>query len=721
MLRSRILLIGLLAGSSLPALAQTAVLPVYACTLPGTQATVSGLKSTNYQQGIIPSCLVTVYLTGTQTLATTTPQSPFTANTNGSIPPIYAAINQGYDVVLSGGVAPNTYPAPVTLTGVMPSATAMCATPLGIPCGGTGATTAAGAALNIIGATITGALGTSSQVTDFPGTLVTSNALQAVTSAGVDSGVYFPSICGVSQTGFTIPSWCAGSDLGAWTNAALAAGAKAIYWAGGATISTPVLISHPINLGIDASMYTASSTLGSNPMITIIASSTVEMVPGQTNSSGNGCGVGGTILKAGSGFTDFLIRVTSTFPGGFWNVTGTKISGGCIDGNSHTANGISWKGGIFFSSAGNVGLAGTNIGIDIDEAGQEVEGWSLDAHCEDAMTCLNIHDSTSAQSSAGNFHIYSLNISMLTAGAVGINVDAYSTPYAGVIDQLKIWFACEYPSTSGCLAASNQTGIKSRSNWWGTVIAHADFESFPCTSGESPAQCGGTAGMDFTGGNSYPVVLGMSYNGYPVYNFSAIPVAQRLVVDRTGGAIQGNQVISETILNAINCTHPSLTWQGQPGTGFDIANGNNELSVCVNGANPGYMDAVTGWNGPVAPGNVLATALTYTPGATSISVAGCGNLCFMPLANTGATTIENITGGTRNGQILAVVYADANTTFGSTGNIFPGQAVAAGTNKAHEFVYHIPNWYEISPGGYTGSCPSTTTLTVVAGIITGCS
>ena len=133
-------------------LGQTAALPIYACTLPGTQATVSGLKSTNYQQGIIPSCLITVYLTGTTTLATTTPQSPFTANTNGSIPPIYAAINQGYDVVLSGGIAPNTYPAPVTLTGLYPgqSITSCGAiTPCTIAQGGTGATTAAGAWTNV--------------------------------------------------------------------------------------------------------------------------------------------------------------------------------------------------------------------------------------------------------------------------------------------------------------------------------------------------------------------------------------------------------------------------------------------------------------------------------------------------------------------------------------------------------------------------------------------
>ena len=128
---------------------QTAVLPIYWCSLPGTQASVSGLKSSNYQLGIIPSCTVSVYLTGTTTLATTTPQSPFTANTDGSISPIYAAVNQGYDVKLSGGIAPNVYPSPVTLTGLYPGSDITipaqgCLGQNAIANGCTGATTAAG-------------------------------------------------------------------------------------------------------------------------------------------------------------------------------------------------------------------------------------------------------------------------------------------------------------------------------------------------------------------------------------------------------------------------------------------------------------------------------------------------------------------------------------------------------------------------------------------------
>ena len=105
--------------------AQTEALPVYSCGNPGVRAIVSGLTSSNYLLGIIPSCQVRVYLTGTTTLATiykdssNTPQTnPFTALYNGSVQPTYAATNECYDVQLSGGIPPNTYATPVTLTGV---------------------------------------------------------------------------------------------------------------------------------------------------------------------------------------------------------------------------------------------------------------------------------------------------------------------------------------------------------------------------------------------------------------------------------------------------------------------------------------------------------------------------------------------------------------------------------------------------------------------------
>lgn len=105
----------------------------------GTKATVSGLNSTNYLNGIIPAATITVYLTGTTTKASiysdaggTVLSNPFTSNIASSVDPggwiFFAATNQGLDIVMSGGngnpscnTAPLCYVNPVTLVDVFPT------------------------------------------------------------------------------------------------------------------------------------------------------------------------------------------------------------------------------------------------------------------------------------------------------------------------------------------------------------------------------------------------------------------------------------------------------------------------------------------------------------------------------------------------------------------------------------------------------------------------
>src|ERR1700686_3753534 len=98
---------------SLPALAQYGAVNGY-CNTGATKIVHQGLQSSNYAQGEVPSCTVTVYLTGTSTLATlfsnatgTPISNPFTANPTGKWN-FYAASSNAYDVILSGGVYPNT-------------------------------------------------------------------------------------------------------------------------------------------------------------------------------------------------------------------------------------------------------------------------------------------------------------------------------------------------------------------------------------------------------------------------------------------------------------------------------------------------------------------------------------------------------------------------------------------------------------------------------------
>lgn len=98
------------------------------CNGGATTAALSGMQSTNYLQGQIQSCTVTVYLTGTTNLATIYPTAtggtlgnPFTASTSGQFL-FYAATGAGYDVVGSGGnnnpsctTAQICYPSPTIL------------------------------------------------------------------------------------------------------------------------------------------------------------------------------------------------------------------------------------------------------------------------------------------------------------------------------------------------------------------------------------------------------------------------------------------------------------------------------------------------------------------------------------------------------------------------------------------------------------------------------
>lgn len=121
----RIVLLALLLGLLPAAKAQVGAVTGF-CDQGGVSALVQGLSSTNRLQGIIPSCTVTAYLTGTQTLATIYSSAsqvpltnPFTATALNSVAPgqwtFYAATTACYDIVLSGGIQPNVYRQPVTI------------------------------------------------------------------------------------------------------------------------------------------------------------------------------------------------------------------------------------------------------------------------------------------------------------------------------------------------------------------------------------------------------------------------------------------------------------------------------------------------------------------------------------------------------------------------------------------------------------------------------
>lgn len=123
-MKAKIIFLAFLISSS-ALVAQTDALNGF-CVRGGTQSVTAGLSSSNYLQGIIPHCTITVYLTGTLTKATlfqdavgTPLTNPFKAKIIGTTGAgqwlFYADDSFGYDIVASGGDAPNTYPSPLAI------------------------------------------------------------------------------------------------------------------------------------------------------------------------------------------------------------------------------------------------------------------------------------------------------------------------------------------------------------------------------------------------------------------------------------------------------------------------------------------------------------------------------------------------------------------------------------------------------------------------------
>jgi len=173
------------------------------CEQGAQQASVSGLKSTNYQQGVVRSCTVTVYLSGTTTLATiyANPSSgalsnPFTASPTTGQWLFYAMQSGAYDVVLSGGITPNTYTSPVTLTGLLAGAG-------GSGGGGASITVNGGSALS---SPVNFANSTGNGQINFANPSGSNVLATLATPFSVINGVN----CPLGSTGCALPPFCAG-------------------------------------------------------------------------------------------------------------------------------------------------------------------------------------------------------------------------------------------------------------------------------------------------------------------------------------------------------------------------------------------------------------------------------------------------------------------------------------------------------------------------------
>jgi endoglucanase len=257
------------------------------CNQGATRALISNIKSTNYQQGIIPGCTVTVYLTGTQDRATiysdsagTEKSNPFTANaiisTNPGAWMFYATEGEGYDVVLSSGS---------TVTDVFPGGG-----------GGTGAylplaggeisgdlqvdgTTSLGETTISENLTVDGSFVTSGMTTSSLATPTGLGGVSSTSGGSLTSGTYYAVVTAVDGSGNTT---VASTEASATTTGS----ASSIVWTWSAVVNA---FSYQLYIGTSSGGETAYFSTTDNTYTQTVSSATPLSVQstGYWHTSGN--------------------------------------------------------------------------------------------------------------------------------------------------------------------------------------------------------------------------------------------------------------------------------------------------------------------------------------------------------------------------------------------------------------------------------------------------
>lgn len=109
----------------------------------------------------------------------------------------------------------------------------------------------------------------------------------------------------------------------------------------------------------------------------------------------------------------------------------------------------------------------------------------------------------------------------------------------------------------------------------------------------------------------------------------------------------------------------------------------------------GTLKAATATFTSAVSGVAINAGAGYTTGSTTPSVT---NVNYMRIGNSGATTITNFTGAV-NGQVLHLIFTDANTTINRTAAFLAGGVIfVSATNATLTLVYSTANstWYEVS-------------------------
>ena len=211
-----------------------------------------------------------------------------------------------------------------------------CGNPTGIPCGGTGATTAAGANLNITGVTQTGTLGTSSQVSTFPGTV----AAESFNSNSISITISLHPHCLSAPTEATELSQRQGAAAGGISSINSQVGPAITIQSSGATVAITNPSPNIINLESSGGSYLplAGDTLTGNLSMSsggVISTNTIFSLDNQTTPVSIPYGLSTGPLTAGTLTANSIFDnniAPSTLPicpnGGNGAFTTTGCSGG---------------------------------------------------------------------------------------------------------------------------------------------------------------------------------------------------------------------------------------------------------------------------------------------------------------------------------------------------------------------------------------------------------
>jgi hypothetical protein len=430
----------------------------------GVPATTSGMNSSNYLDGIIPGASITVYLTGTSTKATiyadgnnTRLSNPFFSNLASGTNPggfiFWSATNQGLDIQAQGGMgnascttSPLCYPTATTLqVDVYPNSSILpgCLGGNTIANGCTGANNAAGANLNITGVTQTGALGASSQVSTFPGTV----AAQTIATTSNNAGTGTTSTSDISDTMNGInpqtvfrAAQGGGDFLSSITGAALAPSGATIHQMDGVT---GIVLNEASGAG------TAANSVG---------------VYGQCTAAANNawCWGANTLASSNSGYTGAHItayeadlNINNTTDSGL----GISVNGywGAIPSSPPNGFSLSAPGGVSGGKWGSAFISGTGAAT----YGLSLFPQATTASSNSQTILLQDSDSSNVQHPSYIFSDPSGNIDVNAYSSFNVNTPSLQTSSSGApVNTVQNNYVGTYAPVDAELAPSATAGVQ---------------------------------------------------------------------------------------------------------------------------------------------------------------------------------------------------------------------------------------------------------------------